>query len=69
MNAATRTARLAVGRLWVALTVCFEMALGRALELSWGRILSDYNPAQGGFMLLGLAVMFAAPTLAWKWRT
>jgi hypothetical protein len=69
MNAATRTARLAVGALWVALTVGFEMALGRAQELSWGRILSDYNPAQGGFMLFGLAVMFAAPTLAWKWRT
>jgi hypothetical protein len=50
-----------VGGFWVLLTVTFELAVGRAMDLSWARILSDYNPVAGGFMLPGLAVMFAAP--------
>ena len=62
----TRT-QFMVGGFWVALTLLFELALGRAMHYPWPRLLSDYNPAQGGLMLLGLAVMFAAPWLISRW--
>jgi hypothetical protein len=68
LNATARRTQLLVGVFWVALTVSFEIALGLALSLTWARILSDYNPARGGFMLLGLAFMAAAPMLAAKLR-
>jgi hypothetical protein len=68
LGARTRAAQVRIGAFWVALTVIFEIALGRATGASWSRVLSDYNPAQGGLMLLGLAVMFAAPWLVMKWR-
>jgi hypothetical protein len=67
MKARTTRAQLIVGGCWVLLTVAFEILLGRATAASWSRILSDYNPAQGGFLLLGLAVMFAAPWLVARW--
>lgn len=66
MAARTRREQLFVGAFWVALTVSFEMALGRAMGLGWHRLLSDYNPLAGGFMLLGLAVMFIAPVVTAK---
>ena len=68
LGARERRAQLQVGVFWVMLTLVFEMLLGRAIGLSWERILSDYNPARGGFMLAGLAVMFFAPLLAAKLR-
>ena len=68
LKAATPRAQWMVGGFWVALTVTFEVLVGRAAHASWQRILSDYDPAQGGFLLLGLAVMFAAPWLAARWR-
>ena len=63
LQASTRRSQWAVGAFWVALTVVFEFTLGRAMGLDWSRLLSDYNPAQGGFMLVGLVVMFLAPML------
>jgi len=53
--------QLVIGGAWVVLTVTFEILLGRAIGASWDRIFSDYNPARGGFMLAGLAVLFLAP--------
>ena len=67
IRAVTPPARLLVGAMWVALTLVFEFAVGRAMHLSWQRLLADYNPAQGGFMLLGLAVMFLAPSWVARW--
>lgn len=65
----SRAACLATGLAWVALTVAFEIALGRlVLGLGWSRILEDYDPARGGLMLLGLAVMALAPLLAARLR-
>ncbi|HEU4589343.1 MAG TPA: hypothetical protein VFS13_00430 [Steroidobacteraceae bacterium] len=64
MRAEGRRAQFAIGGLWVALTLAFEALLGRAMGLSWERLLEDYNPAHGGFMILGLAIMFIAPWLA-----
>ena len=63
LNAATRREQIKVGAFWVALTIAFEVALGRATGVSWHRILSDYNPLHGGLMLLGLAFMFCTPML------
>jgi hypothetical protein len=63
LNLPDRRSQWLVGASWLAFTVIFELAVGRAMGLGWPRLLSDYNPAQGGFMLLGLAVMLAAPRL------
>jgi len=68
MGAGTRRQQFKVGAFWVLLTLIFEFALGRATGASWSRILSDYNPLHGGFMLLGLAFMFATPWLTKKLR-
>jgi hypothetical protein len=68
MKAGTLRQQLTVGGVWVLLTLIFEFALGRATGASWSRILSDYNPAHGGFMLLGLAFMFITPWLTRKLR-
>jgi hypothetical protein len=63
-----RRALLLTGAYWVVLTLVFEFALGRATGASWDRILSDYNPARGGFMVLGLAFMLLSPWLAASMR-
>jgi hypothetical protein len=68
LGAHSRRAQLLVGALWVVLTVAFEITLGRAIGMSWGRIVSDFNPAQGGFMIAGLAAMFIAPMLTMNLR-
>jgi hypothetical protein len=69
MKAHTTRAQLIVGGYWVALTLALEILLGRQQGLAWSRIFSDYDPAQGGFMLLGLAMMFIAPWLVARWLT
>jgi hypothetical protein len=68
MRAPTPPLQLKAGATWVALTLMFEISLGLALGLSAERIFSDYNPARGGFMALGLVFMFFAPRLAAKMR-
>ena len=68
LDAKTVAAQLWVGTTWVALTLLFEVILGRALGLAWDRILSDYNPARGGFMITGLVFMLFAPLLAARLR-
>ncbi len=60
---ATRSIWWTIGAMWVVLTVIFEISLGRALGLSWQRIVEDYNLAQGGLMAFGLAAMLATPWL------
>ncbi|MEJ0086150.1 MAG: hypothetical protein WDO72_10735 [Pseudomonadota bacterium] len=63
LGARTRRQQLIVGGLWVVLTLVFEFSIGRAVGTPWDRLLSDYNPARGGLMLLGLAFMFVTPML------
>lgn len=61
----TRFQLLAVGLLWVALTVLFEIGLGRfGLGLSWDRITEDYDVTRGGMLGFGLLFMAASPWLA-----
>lgn len=52
---------LGVGVLWVALTLAFEILVGRALGLTWARIASDYDLLHGGLMPLGLLAMALTP--------
>jgi hypothetical protein len=68
MRLASSRAQLQAGAIWVASTLAFEVLLGLSVGASWERILSDYNPLHGGFMVLGLAFMFFAPRLAAKLR-
>jgi len=53
-----------VGVMWLALTAAFEISLGRMLNLSWERILSDYDIFNGGLMPLGLLFLVFAPFIA-----
>jgi hypothetical protein len=54
-----------VGTLWVALTLAFEIGLGRLLfDYSWSRILSDFNIVQGGLLGLGMVVLGCAPLIS-----
>jgi hypothetical protein len=62
------SACLTIGALGVVLTLIFEFGLGRALGMSWVRLLEDYNLAKGGLMLFGLAAMFATPWLVNRYR-
>ncbi|HMY75638.1 MAG TPA: hypothetical protein PLQ88_27705, partial [Blastocatellia bacterium] len=69
LRATQRRQLLAVGALWVLLTVAFEFGLGRfVLGYSWTRLLEDYNLARGGLMGLGLVFLLFAPLLAAKMR-
>ena len=56
-----------VGSLWLALTLAFELLFGRlVMNLSWQRLLADYNLLAGGLMPLGLLVLLFAPLIASK---
>jgi hypothetical protein len=64
INVRTNRQLLGVGLLWVALTVLFEIGLGRlALGLSWERITEDYDITRGGYLGFGLLVMAVSPLL------
>lgn len=63
MRIRTTLGSLAVGVLWVLLTLAVEFGLGRALGLSWSRLFSDYDLLHGGLMPLGLAFMALTPWL------
>lgn len=55
----------AIGALWVALTLAFDVGVGRwGFRYSWSRIASDYDLVHGELLPLGLAVMLGAPLLA-----
>jgi len=68
IGATTTSQLLAIGGLWVVLMLTFEIGLGRALGASWQRILSDYDPTQGGLMPIGMCVILLAPLLAARAR-
>ena len=68
IGATTAPQLLAVGALWLVLMLSFEIGLGRSLGLSWERIVSDYDPMQGGLMLIGMGALLFAPLLAARAR-
>jgi hypothetical protein len=70
IGARSRGQLLEIGALWVALTVAFEVGLGRAvLHFDWARILADYDLSRGGLMGFGLLAMFLIPLLAARIRS
>jgi hypothetical protein len=60
--------QLAVGVVWVVLTIVFELGLGALLGLGRERMLVDYDISQGGYMVFGLLFMLLAPALAARIR-
>ena len=62
-------AALAMGALWVCLTLAFELALGRLTGLGWDRILADYDLSRGGLMPLGLIAMGLTPWVVRRLQT
>ena len=65
MTATGKVRLLAVGAWWVALTVLFELVLGRVVfGYDWPRLLQDYDLSEGGLMGLGLLAMLFMPKLA-----
>jgi len=52
-----------LGLLWLALTLTFEVGLGRATGMSWDRILSDFDPRCGGLLAFGMLVILVGPRL------
>lgn len=69
LKGSTVTHFILVGAMWVLLTVGFEIVLGRlVMGLSWERIASDYDIAEGGLMIFGLLIMLLAPLMMAKLR-
>lgn len=67
---ATRSIHLlAVGLLWLILTLAFEVAFGRfVVGASWERLAADYNVLEGGLLPFGMLVLMLSPLIAWKFR-
>jgi hypothetical protein len=62
LRATTTGQQIAVGAFWAVLMAGFDILLGRYyIGYSWSRVMQDFDPARGGFMALGLAVMVLAP--------
>jgi hypothetical protein len=55
---------IAVGFLWLLLTLLFELSLGSIFGLTWERIISDYDLRRGGLLPLGLIVLTISPLVA-----
>jgi hypothetical protein len=51
------------GLLWLALTLAFEIGLGRATGMSWDRIASDFDLRRGGLLGIGMLVILVGPRI------
>lgn len=66
---ASRGDALAVGGLWLAVMLAFEVSLGRfVFHAAWDRILADFDLRRGGLLGFGMLVLAAAPWLAGRWH-
>ncbi len=69
IGATRMTERLAVGLLWLILTLAFEVAFGRfVVGASWDRLAADYNVPEGGLLPFGMLVLLLSPLIAGKVR-
>lgn len=60
---------LAVGIMWLILTLTFEIGFGRVvMHASWQRIGSDYDLVHGGLLPVGLLLLTLAPLITAKSR-
>jgi len=57
-------ALLAIGALWLVLTLAFEFGLGHALGRSWDSLLADYDLTRGGLLSIGMVVLALSPWIA-----
>ena len=63
------TDAVAVGAVWLVLTLAFEIAFGRyVVRAPWSRIASDYDLLRGGLLPIGLAVLTVAPLVSARMR-
>jgi len=64
------TDAVAVGVMWLAMTVCFEFLFGHYVAgHSWARLLQDYNLLQGRVWSLFLAWLALVPWLVHRFAT
>ncbi|NLS97556.1 MAG: hypothetical protein GXX96_35905 [Planctomycetaceae bacterium] len=69
IGASRTTDLLAVGFLWLGLTLAFEVAFGRfVVGASWERLWVDYNVLKGGLLPFGMLVLLLSPLIAGKVR-
>jgi hypothetical protein len=62
LRATTTGQQIAVGVFWAVLMAGFDILFGRYyIGYSWSRVLQDFDPSRGGYLVLGLAVMVLAP--------
>jgi hypothetical protein len=60
---------LAVGIIWLSLTVAFEFLFGHYVaNHSWSRLIQDYNILSGRLWALVLMAVAAAPYVAYKMK-
>ncbi len=59
---------LAIGALWLALTLAFEFGLGRAIGRSWNAMFADYDLSRGGLLSIGMVVLALSPWVAARIR-
>ena len=60
---------LAVGLLWLVLTLGFEILVGRlVVGASWERLAADYNVLEGGLLPFGMLVLLLSPLIAGRLR-
>jgi len=58
-----------IGALWVFLMISYDVSLGRfVFQLSWKRVLADFDPRKGGYLGFGMLVLFIAPLIAARMR-
>jgi hypothetical protein len=66
---ASRGDALAVGGLWLAVMLAFEISLGRfVFHSTWARIFSDFDLRRGGLLGFGMLVLTFAPWMAARWH-
>jgi len=69
IGATRTTALLAVGVLWLGLTLAFEVAFGRfVVGVSWERLVADYNVLEGGLLPFGMLLLLLSPLISGKVR-
>jgi len=63
------TGLLAVGVLWLGLTLSFEILFGRlVVGASWERLAADYNLLEGGLLPIGMLILTLSPLIAARLR-
>jgi hypothetical protein len=60
---------LGVGAVWLALMLAFDIAVGRLVfRAPWKRIAADFDLRKGGFLGVGMLLLFLAPLLVAQFR-